>query len=136
MRLGQEDDKIWQALRDGAPDIESARAAIDNTQYMDSIRRFVKATAGPPERLFSDALAMYFKRHAGKDAKFTADVNRTFNFAKSIIGDPALSKLKRVDATRVLDAFLARNLKTASTRRNMAVLSAIYNVGILGAEQE
>jgi integrase len=134
LTLAKLDDKIWQAFRDGAPDIEAARAAIDNTQYMDSIRRFVKATAGPPEHTFSDALALYFKHHSGKDSKFAADVNRTFDFAKSVIGDPPLSKIKRIDASRVLDAFLARKLKTASVRRNMAVLSAIYNLGVLEYE--
>ena len=78
---------------------------------------------------------IYFrKHHPGKGTKFVADVNRVFNFAKGIIGDPALSKIKRLDASKVLDAMLARDWKTASVRRNMAVLSAIFNIGILEYE--
>jgi hypothetical protein len=134
LRLGKMDDEIWQALRDGASDVITARETIRLAADTTIIRRFMKARASPPEHLFSDALTLYFKRHPGKDDKFAADVNRVFDFAKNIIGNPALRQLKRVDASRVLDAFLARDLKTASVRRNMAVLSAIYNVGILEFE--
>jgi integrase len=133
LRLGKEDDKIWQALRDGAQDIEAATEAVRLNADMSIILRVV-ARSHPPEHTFSDALALYFKHHSGKDSKFAADVNRTFGFAKSVIGDPPLSKIKRIDASRILDAFLARDLKTASVRRNMAVLSAIYNLGVLEYE--
>jgi hypothetical protein len=132
LRLAKVDDDIWAALRNGASDVKTARAAIDNTQYLETLRRITRA--GPPEHTFSDALGLYFKRHPGKGTKFTADVNRVFNFAKDIIGNPPLSKIKRVDASKVLDAFLAKDLKTASVRRNMAVLSAIMNGALIEYE--
>jgi len=83
---------------------------------------------------FSEALGLYLKKHRGKDAKFAADVSRVFDSAKSVIGDPALASIKRADARRVLDSMLSKNLKTASVKRNLAVLSAIFNVAILELE--
>ena len=135
LRLAKIDDDIWAALRNGAQDIESANETIRLNADTTFMRRIMKARATPPEHHFSDALNIYFrKHHPGKGTKFVADVNRVFNFAKGIIGDPALSKIKRLDASKVLDAMLARDWKTASVRRNMAVLSAIFNIGILEYE--
>jgi hypothetical protein len=99
LRLAKIDDDVWVALRNGATDVITARETIQLAADTTLIRRVMKDRAGPPEHRFSDALALYFKKHPGKDVKFAADVNRAFNFAKDILGNPALSKIKRVDAS-------------------------------------
>ena len=75
LRLGALDDQIWQALRNGAYDIEAARASIPQTGGLDVIRRIMKEKAGP--RL-TDALATYVKKHQGRDARFFQNANRAF----------------------------------------------------------
>ena len=155
LRLGKEDDDIWAALRNGAQDIESARETIQNTAMQLKIHalvgNLVKARAGPPQPLqpsqppqphragppqprFAEALALYFRKHSEKDEKFVADTNRVFNFAKEVIGDRTLSSIKRADARLILNSMLTMGWKTATVRRNMAVLSAIFNLGVLELE--
>jgi hypothetical protein len=130
LKLARLDDQIWEALRSGSPDIETARAAIDETQVDMMIRRLVKARLPPPEHHFSDALAIYLRKNRGRDGRFVENANRVFARVKDILGDRAMSKIKRADARIVL----AEDLKTSSVKRYLAVMSAIYNAGVLEFE--
>jgi len=134
LKLAKLDDQIWQALRNGTSDIETARAAIADTQSIDMITRFVKAMAKKEHR-FSEALAQYIRKHQGRDETFIRKANQAFDMVKDILGgDKALSKINRADAREVLDAMLAKDLKTATVRRYINTISAIFSVGILEFE--
>jgi hypothetical protein len=63
LRLARVDDEIWEALRNGAYDIEAAKEAIRLRADDTAIRRFLKSRAGPPEHTFSEALTLYFTKH-------------------------------------------------------------------------
>ena len=134
MHLAGLDDQLWAALRNGAPDIETAHMGIAQTQSMDLVRRIVKAHAPPPEHHFSDALAIYLRKNRGRDDRFVENAKRVFARVKDVLGDRALSKIKRSDARLVLDSMLAENLKTSSVRRYLAVMSAIFSAAILEFE--
>jgi integrase len=131
LKLAQLDDKIWQALKNGTPDIETARAAIADTRTMDMIRRMVKAKVGPR---FSAALGLYLKKHEGRGEAFVRKANQVFGIVKDLIGDKPLSEIKRADARLVLDSMLAQNLKTSTIRRYLNTVSAIYSTGLLEFE--
>jgi integrase len=131
LRLAELDDKTWQALRDGAQGLESARAGVDQTVYMSLIQRVSRARVG---HLFSDALAIYLRKNQGHEERFVENAKRVFGIAKDILGDRPLSEIKRADARLVLDALLARGLKTSSVKRYLATLSAIFSVAILEFE--
>jgi len=131
LRLGALDDRIWQALRNGAGDIEAAQAAISNANTLDVVRRIMKEKAGP--RL-ADALASYVKKHRGRDARFFQNANRAFAMVKNILGNPALKEIRRADARRVLDSMLGEGLKSASVKRYLNTISAIISTGILELE--
>jgi integrase len=132
-RLAKLDDQIWGALRSGTHDIETARASI--TETIDPvIMRRILAKASPKRHLLSDALAIYVKKHQGRDPRFFQNANRAFATIKDILGNPALRDIKRADARQVLDAMLSGGLKTASVKRYLNTISAIFSVAILEFE--
>jgi integrase len=131
LRLAQHDDKIWAALRSGAYDIEAARASIADTQIMDYVRRIAKARV---ERKFSDAFAQYLQKHKGRPEAFTRKAHQAYEVVKDILGNRALSGIKRADARLILDSMLSKDLKTSTVRRYMNTISAIFAVGILEFE--
>jgi integrase len=133
LRLARIDDQIWSALRNGASDIEAATADILDPP---TLHRIIKLSAAPQRKRLSDALNEYLKKHGDKGPKFVADVTRVMRFAETILGDRSLAEVKRADARRVLDAMLSRELKTASVKRYLGVLSAVFAVGLLEFEIE
>jgi integrase len=134
LRLARIDDQIWSALRNGASGIETARASIAEAVDPLILHHIIKLSAAPRQRRLSDALSEYLKKHEGKGPKFVADVTRVMRFAEDIIGNRPLAEIKRVDARRVLDSMCARGLKTASVKRYLGVLSAVFAVGLLEFE--
>jgi integrase len=127
LRLAQLDDKIWASLRNGAPDIDTARASSIQTVDLAMIRGLLQVREGPR---FSAALREYLRKNQGRDERFIYFANRAFATVKDTLGDRPLSKIKRSDARAVLDSLLGAGLKTASVRRYIATLSAIMNAGI------
>jgi integrase len=133
LRLAAIDDRIWAALRSGAEDIEAASAEILDPVYLQQI---IKLGTRPQRKRLSDALSEYLRKHEGKGPKFIVDVTRVMDYAQTILGDRPLVEVKRADARQVLDALLARKLKTASVKRYLGVLSAVFAVGLLEFEIE
>jgi integrase len=130
LRHAKLDDQIWEALRGDIPDVETARASV--TATIDPVIRRILAKT--KQHLLSDALAQYVRKHEGRDERFFQNANRAFGYVKSILGDPALKDIKRADARQVLDALLGGGLKTASVKRYLNTISAIFSAGILELE--
>jgi integrase len=133
LKLAKLDDQIWEALRSGTHDIETARASIAETIDPLVLRRIL-AKLSPKRHHLSDAFAIYLKKHQGRDARFFQNANRAFATVKDILGNPALKDIKRADARRVLDSMLSAGLKTASVKRYLNTISAIFSVAILEFE--
>jgi integrase len=131
LRLAKLDDQIWEALRSGTNDVETARATVTETNYTLLLRRILAKAKQP--RL-SDALAQYLRKHQGRDVSFVQNANRAFATVKNILGDPELKDIKRANARRVLDSMLSKGLKTASVKRYLNTISAIFSAGILELE--
>jgi integrase len=88
----------------------------------------------PKRHHLSDALAQYLRKHQGRDARFFQNANRAFGYVQNVIGNPALKDIKRADARRVLDSMLSERLNTASVKRYLNTISAIFSVAILEFE--
>jgi integrase len=131
LRLAKLDDQIWEALRSGTHDVETARAYITETIDPLVMRRIL---AKAKQHHLSDALDQYLRKHQGRDERFFQNANRAFATVKDIIGNPALKDIKRANARQVLDAMLSEGLKTASVKRYHNTISAIFSVGILELE--
>jgi integrase len=133
LKLAGIDDQIWQALRDGAVNIEEARVSLSGTVDSLHLKRIIEIAAKPRKKL-SDALEIYLRKNRGKDEKALENVQRAFARATDILGNPALEDVKRIDARRVLDSMLGTGLKTASVKRYLDTISAIFSVAILEFE--
>jgi integrase len=133
LRLARIDDKIWEALRAGAPDLETARASMASAIDLTPYKRLL-AIAVKPRKKMSDALAIYIRKHRGRGQTFTQMAERTFAKVEGILGNPALEDIKRSDARLVMDSMIAEGLKTASIRRYLATISAAVSVAILEFE--
>jgi hypothetical protein len=130
LRLAKLDDQIWEALRSGTHDIATARASITETIDPLVMQRILMKVS-PKRHHLSDALAQYLRKHQGRDARFFQNANRAFGYVQNVIGNPALKDIKRADARRVLDSMLSEGLKTASVKRYLNTISAIFSVAIL-----
>ena len=133
LRLARIDDQIWEALRAGAPDIETARASMAEAMDLTTLKRIL-AIAVKPRKKLSDALAIYIRKHRGRGQTFTQMAERTFAKVEGILGNPALEDIKRSDARLVMDSMIAEGLKTASIRRYLATIAAAVSVAILEFE--
>jgi integrase len=136
LRLARIDDQIWEALRTGSPDIEAAKESMSATVDPVTMQRIL-ARAGrpaPKRHMLSDALTEYLRKYQGRDPRSLENAVRAFARATDVLGNPALEDIKRVDARRVLDSMLGTGLKTASIKRYLATISAIFSVAILEFE--
>jgi integrase len=136
IRLAQIDDEIWQALRTGSPDVETAKSSLEATVAPRTMRRIQAIASGPKRHHLSDALAIYVEKHRGRGQIFAKTAERAFARAQEILGNPELADIKRADARRVLDALLAEGLKTASIQRYLATISSAISVALLEFELE
>jgi integrase len=136
LRLARIDDQIWEALRAGALDIDTAKASLGGTVDPITMQHILKLAGRPaPKRhTLSDALAEYLRKYQGRDPRSLENAVRAFARATDVLGNPALEDIKRADARRVLDAMLGTGLKTASIKRYLATISAIFSVAILEFE--
>jgi integrase len=131
-RLAKIDDAVWQALRSGAPDIETALESLESmTDDRALIQKIMNARVG---HRFSDALAIYLRKNRGREPRFAENARRVYGIAYDILGNRPLSEIKRTDGRIILETLLARGMKTSSVKRYLATLSAIFSAAILEYE--
>ena len=83
-----------------------------------------------PRVLLSDALESYLKNHdKGQQRKFAADTRRALSVVFSTVGDFPLHAYKRAHAYSVRDDLLVTGNKTATVRRRLDVIHAVFNHG-------
>jgi site-specific recombinase XerD len=98
------------------------------------LQHIMARARGAKRHMLSDALAIYIEKHRGKDERALENARRAFARATDILGNPALEDVKRADGRRVLDSMLGIGLKTASVKRYLDTISAIFSVAILELE--
>ncbi|QRM29563.1 DUF6538 domain-containing protein [Microvirga sp. VF16] len=79
----------------------------------------------------SEAVEAYLKQHAkGKQKKFIENTKRAVGHLESVAGDLPLDLYNRAHGRAVIEVLSAKGNKTATIRRRIAVLSAVFNIAI------
>ena len=85
----------------------------------------------PPSPLLSEAMQHYLQlKGIGKAKTFHQTAIRNTKVVTDILGDRVLTEYRSVDAGRVRDELLARNLSVLSIRRIFTTVKAIINLSI------
>jgi integrase len=85
-----------------------------------------KKLTGEAQLTLSDALELHLSVHPQRDdARFVSYQRRAFDGLLAITGDKPVAAFKRTDARAYLEATLP-NAKTATVRRRLGVLSAVF----------
>ena len=83
---------------------------------------------GAPRDTLSDALAVYLEGSRKRDdARFVAYASRAFATLVEVVGDKDIAACTRADARRYIGACLDKGNKTATIRRRLNVLIAVWN---------
>lgn len=86
---------------------------------------------GQKQALLSDALTLYFQAHKKRNnAKFVEYQTRAFNNLIEVVGDKPVASLTRVDVRRYVDKTLMGGQKTATVRRRLNVMSAVFRTWV------
>lgn len=94
--------------------------------------RLLKEDPSKPRALLSDALAAYLKDHdKGDDPQFAAGATRAIQHVYGAVGDFPLNFYRREHAVQVRDALLKDGNKTATVRRRLNDIKAVFNKGLL-----
>jgi integrase len=138
------DDVLWRAIRDGhgtltTPETRVAGEAlfeawrgrpkeIDFHSPVD--REALRLLRGEPKPvLLSDALGRYLGEHKkGQDIRFIRDARRAIGIVTRIVGDLPLGNYTRDHARAIRDALSAGHA-TATIRRRLGSINAIFNLG-------
>lgn len=87
-----------------------------------------------PQRLepkLSQARDAYLKlKGAGKSKTFERAASRNINAAIDLVGDNPLTQYTTIEASRVRDCLLSRELSVLSVRRMFATINAVFNFAI------
>ena len=87
-----------------------------------------------PQRLepkLSQASDAYLKlKGAGKSKTFELATSRNINAAIDLVGDNPLTQYTTIEASRVRDCLLSRELSVLSVRRMFATINAVFNFAI------
>jgi integrase len=93
--------------------------------------RLVMEEPGKRRVLLTDALEAYLKSHPkGQQEKFARDTRRAIQGAIAAVNDLPLEAYKREQANSVRDHLLATGIKTATVRRELNRIKAVFNVGL------
>ena len=102
--------------------------------HMEMIR-LLKGTVTQTEPLLSEVLRVYLKDHPrGDNERFARNATRAIGHVISTIGDFPLTTYKREQANKIKDALLDSGMKTATVRRRLNDLRAIFNKGKVEAD--
>ncbi|WP_449410515.1 tyrosine-type recombinase/integrase [Methylobacterium komagatae] len=92
--------------------------------------RLLKGKDTKSEILLSEVLGLYLKDHSrGHVARFSRNATRAIEHIYSVIGDLPLTSYRREHAVKVRDKLLESGMKTATVRRRINDLKAIFNKG-------
>lgn len=81
-----------------------------------------------PPAVLSDALEFYLGEHDKRDSqKFTSYTRARFDELLTFKGDVSLAAFTNEDARRYVDTLLARGIKTATARRYVRTLAAVFS---------
>lgn len=86
---------------------------------------------GTAPKTLNDALELHLEIHQKRDdPKFVVYQRRSFATLTAIVGNMAFTECDRATARRYLEAMLAKKVTTATVRRNMNTITAVFNTYI------
>jgi integrase len=132
MALANRDDDRWANLRPWKPR-SPEQIAAESKHLLRVIQKSRTLSAGPT---FSRARDEYLKKVPADNKRARNEIALSWNFAQKIIGDRPMSDIRRTDGKTILEAMMTMGWKTATIRRRLSVLSAIFNTGVLEFELE
>lgn len=104
-------------------------SAVQTVSILDVLARKLE-----PQRLepkLSQARDAYLKlKGAGKSKTFERAASRNINAAIDLVGDNPLTQYTTIEASRVRDCLLSRELSVLSVRRMFATINAVFNFAI------
>ena len=131
-RVEQEDkefniDFFLDIIRDKAPGDEQPAPYLSTTEL-----RALAILGDREEYTLSDAKRLYLKKRGGLEPtainrKLRNTVNSAFAPVFDLLGDREITKYKRVDVSSLIDAGLAKGLKTATLKKQLGVVRAGVN---------
>ncbi len=110
-----------QAYREGHP-----------SEYLSPVELEAwRSLYGTAPKTLNDALELHLGIHAKRDdPKFLVYQRRSFATLTAIVGNMAFAECDRATARRYLEAMLAKTVTTATVRRNMNTITAVFNTFI------
>ncbi|WP_201829208.1 DUF6538 domain-containing protein [Microvirga zambiensis] len=112
------------------------RSNEDMTALFNPVEReaYRLVTEDPKSRRYvlTDALEVYLKNHDnGEQEKFARDTRRAISHVIATAGDLPLDLYRREHANKVRDYLLGKGGKTATVRRELNRIKAVFNVGLV-----
>lgn len=128
--FGSRYGKRYSAKRDDPQQTQEDLESIFTPVEREAVRLVME---DPKKRrvLLTDALEAYLKGHdKGEQEKFARDTRRAIQHVVTSVGDLPLEAYKREHANAVRQYLLARGGKTATVRRELNRIKAVFNVGL------
>lgn len=112
------------------------RSTDDMLDILTPVEReaFRLVTEDPQKRRFllTDALEVYLRNHDnGGQEKFASDTRRAIHHVAAAVGDLPLDLYRREQANAVREYLLTKGSKTATVRREINRIKAVFNVGLI-----
>lgn len=111
---------------------ELAYRNADPADYLSPSERAAwKALVVIPPKTLDDALALHLAIHPKRgEPKFITYQRRSFASLTAIVGNMAFADCDRAIARRYMEAMLEKGVTTATVRRNMNTITAVFNTYI------
>ena len=104
-------------------------SAVQTVSMLDVLARKLEPRKLEPK--LSQARDAYLKlKGAGKSKTFERAASRNINAAIDLVGDNPLTQYTTIEASRVRDCLLSRELSVLSVRRMFATINAVFNFAI------
>jgi len=125
-------DAMDRKRMDHAAGNEQEYRSATPSDYLSPVEREAwQRLHGTAPKTLSDALELHLEIHPKRDdAKFLVYQRRSFATLTAIVGNMAFAECDRATARRYLEAMLSKGLTTATVRRNMNTITAVFNTYI------
>lgn len=90
----------------------------------------------PNSYRLSDLTGLYLDNHRGPSDKLVRDTIYTFNALIDVVGNKRLSEMGRADVHAYRDSLIKLGNKTATIRKRMGYLSAVFSVALRELEMD